>query len=51
MRERPRIDVVEALEQGIVIHGDGFWERLRAECREAPLKRGARLHSPQGEGA
>ena len=29
--ERPRLDIVDALERGVVVYDDGFWEALRRE--------------------
>ena len=29
LEKRPRIDIVDAVEHGIVVYDDGFWERIR----------------------
>lgn len=29
--ERPRLDLIDALERGVVVYDDGFWQGLRGE--------------------
>ena len=37
--ERPRLDLIDALEEGVVIYDDGFWSRLRREyLRRGPYE-------------
>ncbi len=38
-KEKPRIDVIDALEQGIVIYDDGFWRKIKTEYRNHPYKK------------
>ena len=37
--KKPRIDIVDALEHGIVVYDDGTWERLRKAYMRRKLKR------------
>lgn len=36
---RPRIDVIDALEYGVVVYDDGFWDEVRKKYRERPYRR------------
>ncbi len=38
--EKPRLDLVDALEYGLIVYDDGFWASLRREYyRQGPYKR------------
>lgn len=39
VRGRPRIDIVDAVEQGIVVYDDGFWKGVQAEYAKHPYGR------------
>lgn len=36
--ERPRIDIVDAIENGLVVYDDGFWSRLRLAYSKKPYR-------------
>ncbi len=38
LRGRPRINVVDALENGIVVYDDGFWERVKSRYSTRPCR-------------
>jgi len=39
LKDRPRIDLVDALENGIVIYDDGFWKGIRSRYLSRPYRR------------